>query len=90
MKDKMILKDEDIKTLEYALQWFMNAAGHCDDFKVQEVLGFSDDYWKMDDALFKFEMLVDRFTGGHEKKIQEFLKEFDLNKTRGIKIGQSK
>ena len=90
MKDKMILKDEDIKTLEDALKWFMNAAVYCDDFKVQKVLGYSDDHWKMDDALFKFRMLVDKFTGGHQKKIQDALEEFDLNKTRGIKIGQSK
>mgnify|MGYP001287291568 CR=1 FL=1 len=77
MPTKNTLTGEDIKTLEYALKWFMNAAVYCDDFKVQKVLGYSDDHWKMDDALFKFEMLVDKFTGGHQKKMQNALEKFD-------------
>ena len=66
----------------------MNAAGYCDEFEVQKVLGFSDDYWEMDDALFKFEMLVDRFTGGHRKKIKEHLEENGFRQqydTNGVK-----
>ena len=76
-KDKNTLTDKEIEVFKTAVHWFMEAVEYCDEFNVQKIKGYSDDYWKMDDALYAAEMLLDKLTGGHQKKMQEFLKEFD-------------
>lgn len=80
MGNKVLLTDKDIEVLEQAVWWFSTAAAYCDDFEVQKIKGFDDEYWKMDDVLFAFEMFVDRFTGGDKKRIQETLKNLTKSK----------
>ena len=50
MPSKNTLTDKEIEVFKTAVHWFMEAAEDCDEFNVQKIKGFSDDYWKMYDG----------------------------------------
>ena len=62
MGNKNTLTDKEIEVLKIAVHWFMEAVAYCDEFNVQKIKGFPDEYWKMDDALYGAEMLLDKLT----------------------------
>ena len=83
MGNKNTLTDKEIEVLKIAVHWFMEAAGYLDEFNVQKIKGFSDEYWKIDDALYGVEMLLDKLTGGRKEVIEYVSKEWEFYHSQG-------